>query len=130
MIRNKLVELEGEFGYPKEVDVVKIDRVARDFRRWLLSLNPSNDPYGFLSQDLPLVESVLNGELPLPYRGPEPHSWEIREGLLPRDYTKASAPFYNAIRGVQLCEPVRVVREADRFFGWCQFEESSSGDGE
>lgn len=75
----KLVELDGPYGYPKEVDVVKIKRVAVEFREWLLTVDPTNDPFGFTQSDLPLVDAALNGDLPLPHRCSNPHNWEIRE---------------------------------------------------
>jgi hypothetical protein len=78
----RLVELDD--GYCLEIDVVKLRRVGLELMAWLATINPKNDPHFFLQKDLPLVEAALAGELPVPYRFPNPHSWEIREGLRTR----------------------------------------------
>ena len=86
-----------------------------------MTLDPGNDPFGFLRQDLPLVESVLNGEMPLPYRGWEPHMRELGEGLLPREYTTISAPFYNTIRGAN--RSIETVAKDGKRYAWAEFED-------
>lgn len=118
----KLVELDGEYGGWLEIDPVKLKRVATEFKAWLLTINPHDDPFGFLKDDLPLVEAALNGTLPLPYKGQEPHYWEWHEALLPREYSRASAPFYNTIRGA-LYKPPEVIMKDGRYFAWAEFED-------
>lgn len=118
----KLVELNGEYGGWLEIDPVKLKRVATEFKTWLLQIDPDNDPHGFLAEDLPIVEAALNGKLPLPYSESDPHSWSLREGLLPREYTKVSAPFYNTIHGA-LYEPPEVIVKDGRYYAWTEFEE-------
>lgn len=118
----KLIELDGQYGYPKEVDPVKVKRVATDFKVWLAKLDPRDDVFGFLKFDLPLVEAALNEVLPLPYRESNPHSWEIREGMLDQ-YLEIIAPFYNAIKGAKICMPPEVIEKDGRYYAWCEFEE-------
>lgn len=118
----KLVELDGEFGGWLEVDPVKLRRVANEFKTWLLSVVPESDTFGFLQKDLPIVESALNGSMSLPYKGWEPHNWEIREGLLSKDYRDISAPFYNTIRGA-LYDPPKVIIKNGRYYAWAEFED-------
>lgn len=117
----KLAELNGEYGGWLEIDPVRLKRVATEFRDWLLTINPSNDPYGFLKKDLPLVESALNGTMQLPFYD-SPHNWEIREGLLPADYRKISAPFYNTVAGA-LYDPPEVIRKNGKYYAWVEFED-------
>ena len=96
----KPVELDSG-GFSTEIDPIKLKRLANEFKAWLMTIDPSNDPFGFLEKDLPLVNAALNGSLPLPYKHSNPHNWEIREGLLDW-YLEISAPFYNLIRGMDL----------------------------
>jgi hypothetical protein len=123
----KLVELDGEYGGWLEIDPVKLKRVATEFKRWLMSIDPKNDPFGFLQKDLPIVESALNGTMELPYKGNVPHNWEMREGLLPKDYRKIRAPFYNTIRGA-LYEPPEVIMKDGEYYAWTEFEDSTEND--
>ena len=123
MAIRKLVELDGEYGYPKEVDIFKIKRAATKFKSWLLTVDCNNDPFGFLQKDLPLVDAALHAYLPLPYRHSNPHNWEIREGQLDW-YLEIAAPFYNSIRGADLCDPPQVIEKDGKYFAWCEFEEA------
>ena len=84
----KLVELDEETWGWSEIDPVKLKRVATEFKSWLLTVDKNKDSFRFLDEDLPLVEAALSGELPLPYKGREPHTYEWREGLLPQEYIK------------------------------------------
>jgi hypothetical protein len=118
----RLVELDDETWGWSEIDPVKLKRVARDFMAWLLTVDPNNDPFGFLQQDLPLVKAALRGDMPLPYKGREPHIRELGEGLLPKDYTHISAPFYNTIRGAHL-EPPQIIEKDGKRFAWVEFED-------
>lgn len=118
----KLVELDGEYGGWLEIDPVKLRRVAKEFREWLLRVDPNNDPFGFIKYDLPLVESALNGQMNLPYKGWRPHTRDWGEGLLPREYTRVSAPFYNAILG-GLEEPPEVIIKDGKYYAWTEFED-------
>jgi hypothetical protein len=118
----KLVQLDDD-GWCMEIDMVKLTRVADEFRRWLLTIDLSNDPFGFLGQDLPLVDAALNGTMPLPYKGREPHMRELGEGLLPREYTRISAPFYNTIRGAN--RSIETVLKDGGRFAWAEFEDST-----
>lgn len=118
----KLVELDGEFGGWLEVDPVKLRRVATEFKTWLLTVVPKSDTFGFLQKDLPIVESALNNTMSLPYKGWVPHNWEIREGLLSKDYRDISAPFYNTIQGA-LYAPPKVMMKDGRYFAWAEFED-------
>jgi hypothetical protein len=74
-----------------------------------------------VKQDLPLVDAALNGTMPLPYKGWESHMRELGEGLLPRDYTRVSAPFYNTIRGAHLTPPQIIEKDGKRY-AWAEFE--------
>jgi hypothetical protein len=129
MTIRKLVALDGPYGYPKEVDPKKVLNSARKFKAWLLALSPDDDEFGFLQKDLPIAESVIDGSVSLPYKGWKPHNWESREGLLPREYTKIAAPFYNAIRSAALCmpansdKPPEVIQKDGKYYAWCEFEE-------
>ena len=96
----KLVQF-NEDGYCMEIDAVKLERVAQAFKAWLMTIDPQNDPFGFLKEALHLVEAALQGPLPLPFRGIRPHSKAWGEGWLPLTYTEISAPFYITIRGVE-----------------------------
>jgi hypothetical protein len=122
----KLVELDGEYGGWLEIDPVRLKRVATAFKRWLLTVDPNNDPFGFLKYDLPLVEAALTGHLKLPYKD-YPHNWEIREGLLPIDYREISAPFYNTLAGA-LYAPPEVIQKDGKYYAWCEFEDSSDNE--
>lgn len=122
MTIRKLVELDGEYGGWLEIDPVKLRRVALAFQQWLLTVDPNKDPFGFVRKDLPLVESALNGSMTLPFKEYRPHSWELGEGLLPKNYREASAPFYNTIRGA-LNNPPQVILKDGRYYAWADFEE-------
>lgn len=121
MTIRKLVELD-EDGYCKEIDHIYLNKVAQAFKTWLLALDPNNDPFGFLIQDLPIVESVQNGTMTLPYKGWRPHSRELGEGLLPREYTRISAPFYVTIQGAD--RSVETITKDGKRYAWAEFEES------
>ncbi len=121
----KLVELNGEYGGWLEIDPVKLKRVATEFKKWLMTVDPTNDPFGFLQKDLPIVDAALNGTLPLPYLRSGPHNWEIREGLLDDSYMEASALFYNTIRG-SLDAPPEVIMKEGKYYAWTEFEDPSS----
>lgn len=122
MPTRKLVELDDETWGWSEIDPVKLKRVATEFKAWLLTVDTNNDPFHFLKEDLPIVEAALAGKLPLPYKGWRPHSREIGEGLLPYEYSKISAPFYNTIRGAHLEPPTIIEREGKRY-AWAVFED-------
>jgi hypothetical protein len=117
----KLVELDGEYGGWLEVDPVKLKRVANAFKAWLLTIDPTNDPFEFLKKDVPLVDAVLNESLQLPHKASNPHNWEIREGLLD-GYLEIAAPFYNTIRG-SLDAPPEVIEKDGKYFAWTEFED-------
>ena len=118
----KLIELNGEYGGWLQIDPVRTKRVAMDFKKWLLTVDPENDPFLFLKYDLPLVEEVLNNEIELPYQGSRPHARALGEGLLPREYTKISAPFYNTIFGA-LYETPKVIIKNNKYYAWTYFED-------
>jgi len=118
----KLVQLDDETWGWSEIDLAKLERVALDFKKWLLTVDPSDNSFGFLTQDLPLVEAALIGSMRLPYKGFEPHTRELGEGGLPREYTRISAPFYNTIRGVHLSPPEIIEKDGKRY-AWAEFEE-------
>lgn len=121
MPTKKLVELNGEYGGWMEIDQTKVKRLASNFKEWLLKVDPNNDPFDFINKDLPLVNSALNGTLKTPFND-SPHNWEIREGLLPRDYLKAASPFYNAVAGALLAPP-QVIKKNGRYYAWTEFED-------
>ena len=122
MSTRKLVQLDDETWGWSEIDMVKLKRVATEFRTWLLTVDSSKDPFGFLKQDLPLVDAALNETLPLPYKGWQPHMRELGEGLLPREYTKISAPFYNTILGAHLTPP-QILEKNGKRYAWAEFED-------
>ncbi|MDP2066525.1 MAG: hypothetical protein U1E02_09110 [Hydrogenophaga sp.] len=117
----RLVELDGEYGGWLEIDPVKLKRVATEFKSWLLTVDPNNDPFGFLMRDLPLVEAALTGSLKLPSKN-YPHAKELGEGWLPDDYCEISAPFYNTIHGA-LYAPPEVIQKDGKYYAWCEFED-------
>ena len=136
MPTKKLVELD-EGGFSKEIDPVRLARLANEFKAWLLTIDPYDDPFGFLSEDLPLVEAALNGTLPLPYKGQEPHYWEWHEAILPIEYGRASAPFYNTIRGMSLIinrdskgytTGITLIEKDGKRYAWMEFEDPSKND--
>jgi hypothetical protein len=116
----KLVQIDDD-GWCMEIDRVKLTRVAVEFKAWLLTLDPGNDPFGFLQKDLPLVEAALNGVLQLPYRHSNPHNWEIREGKLDW-YLEIAAPFYNTIRGAD--RSIETITKDGKRYAWVDFEEA------
>lgn len=118
----KLVELDEVTWHFKEIDPKKLQRVGHIFRDWLFQIDPAQDKFGFLKQDLPLVEAALSGQLELPYRGYRPHGWELGEGLLSMEYREISAPFYNAIRGAHLGVP-KIIEKDGRRYAWLEFED-------
>jgi hypothetical protein len=115
----KLVQLD-EDGWCVEIDHAKLRRVALEFKAWLLTVDPAQDSFGFLKQDLPLVEAALSEQMVLPYKGFEPHTRELGEGWLPRDYTKVSAPFYNTIRGAN--RSIETIQKDGKRYAWVDFE--------
>lgn len=120
MAMRKLVQLD-EDGYCMEIDAVKLKRVTEAFKAWLMTVDPKNDPFGFLKQDLPLVEAVLQGMLPLPFKGARPHSRALGEGWLPLEYANISALFYTTIRGTD--RSVNTVLKDGKRYAWANFEE-------
>lgn len=117
----KLVQLDDD-GWCIEIDPVKLARVAAEFRAWLLTVDPNNDPFGFLDKDLPIAEAALDGTLPLPYKGQNLHNWEIREGFLDW-FLEISAPFYNTIRGAE--RSIETVIKDGKRYAWVEFEDPS-----
>lgn len=122
MTIHKLVQLDDESWGWSEIDLVKLKRVALEFKTWLDKQDPNNDQFCFIKKDLPIVEAALNGSLLLPYKKASPHNWELRDGLLPREYTKIAAPFYNTIRGAHLTPPEIIEKDGKRY-AWAEFEE-------
>lgn len=122
MPTRKLVLLDDVTWGWTEIDMVKLKRVATEFKSWLVTVDPSNDAFGFLKWDLPLVDAALNGTLALPYKRGSPHNWEIREGLLDW-YLEIAAPFYNTIRGAHLTPPQIIEKDGKRY-AWAEFEDS------
>ena len=118
----KLVQLDEDTWGWSEIDPIKLRRTALELKAWLSAVDPTQDPFGFLQYDLPLVEAALNGTMALPFKGSEPHTRELGEGWLPRNYTRISAPFYNTIRGAHL-EPPAIVEVDGKRFAWADFEE-------
>lgn len=116
----KLVELNGEFGGWLEIDPVKLQRVATEFRNWLLTINLQNDRQRLLDKDLPIVEAAIAGTLKLPYYA-HPHRREIGEGELDWCLDKI-APFYNTISG-SLYSPPEVIMKDGRYFAWTEWED-------
>jgi hypothetical protein len=128
-ITKRLVELTAG-GYGTEIDLVKLKRVAKEFKAWLLTVDSNNDPFGFLRKDLPLVDSALNGTMELPFRGTRPHNWEIREGELDW-YLAHSSEFYNTIRGSNLVVNedkdgytigLTIIEKDGKRYAWAEFE--------
>ena len=119
----KLVQLDDD-GWCMDIDMVKLRRVATEFRNWLVTVDPSGDPFGFLKWDLPLVEAALSEMLQLPFKRGRPHTRDLGEGLLPREYTRISAPFYNTIRGAD--RSVETVTKDGKRYAWVEFEDSVS----
>jgi hypothetical protein len=117
----KLVQLDDD-GWCVEIDLIKVRRVASEFKEWLMSVDAAQDQFGFVKQDLPLVEAALNGSMVLPYKGYEPHTRELGEGWLPREYTRISAPFYNTIRGAN--RSVETVQKDGKRYAWADFEDA------
>lgn len=127
MTISKLVEINGRYGGWLEIDPVKTKRVATEFKNWLLTLDANNDPFSFLKYDLPLVESALTKEMELPYKGNIPHTRDLGEGLLPREYIKFAAPFYNTITGT-LYKPTAVIQKGDKFYALAEFEQPQNSE--
>lgn len=114
--------LDEQTGRFVEVDQIKLRRVAKVFHEWLMKVDPKNDPFNYLQEDLPLVQAALDGTLKLPYKGDDPHNWEVRERLIPREYISVSSPFYNTIRAEHSAPPETIEREGKRY-AWMNFEE-------
>lgn len=113
----KLVQLDDEtWGWTK-IDPVRLRRVAQVFKAWLTTVDPHDDPFGFLEQDLPLVEAALRGNLPLPFKGGEPHTREIGEGWLPKRYAWADfeEPLRGAIRSATKAHPLASASQGEHF---------------
>lgn len=125
MTIRKLVELDDD-GWCVEIDLIRLRRVATEFKDWLSTIPSEQDTFGFLKKDLPIVESALNGSMQLPYKGYRPHSRELGEGLLPREYTRISAPFYNTIRGAN--RSIETIAENGKRYAWAEFEELGADD--
>ena len=130
MLSKKLVELD-EGGCSKEIDPVKLKRVATAFKEWLLTVDPNNDPFGFLQKDLPLVEAALDGSMVLPNHW-YPHRRELGEGFLPEDFCEISAPFYNTIQGMGLIierdrngyvTGIKIIEKDGKRYAWMEFED-------
>lgn len=119
---HKLVQLDDETWGWTEIDPVRLQRVAQAFKAWLMTVDPQDDPFGFLIEDLPLVEAALQGTLPLPYKSSRPHSRSLGEGWLPSTYTEISAPFYNTIRGAHL-RPPQIIEKDGKRYAWADFED-------
>lgn len=131
MPTKKLVELDGG-GFSTEIDSVRLKRVATEFKKWLLTIDPSNDQFGFIQKDLPLVEMALNGSMQLPFKGSYPHSRELGEGWLSKDFREISAPFYNTIRGMDLVveedskgniKGLKIIEKDGKRYAWAEFED-------
>ena len=128
----RLVEISSGYGGGgREVDMVKLRRVAKEFKAWLLTIDPNDDPFYFLEKDLPLVEAALNGTMKLPFIGNDPQGRLLTEGLLPREYSEISAPFYVTIRGSNLIfdrdadgneTGLTTIEKDGKRYAWAEFE--------
>lgn len=122
----KLVVLDTESWNFTEIDHVRAARLAVALRSWLLTLDPELCAFRFLEEDLPIVEAVLSGDLPLPHKERQPHLSAVVEGTPPPEYLNLALPFYDTIRGVPL-EPPRAVWKDGKRCAWVIFENSSEG---
>lgn len=132
----RLVELEDCYGGGGlEIDRVKLKRLAKVLKTWLKTVDPNNDPHGFLTLDLPIVEAALNETLLLPFRGNEPRfdDWYYREGykIEPREFKDIAYPFYNTIRGSNLVvnedkdgyvTGITIIEKDGKRYAWAEFE--------
>ncbi len=122
----KLVLLDDETWGFTEIDQIRLRRATKKLHAWLKDINPENDPFKYLKYDLPLVQAVLAGTMKFPYRGFDPHSWEIGEGTIPREYINVSSPFYNTIRGEHYVPPEIIEHDGKRY-AWAIFEDPEEG---
>lgn len=132
-ISKRLVELTAG-GYSTEIDLVKIKRVAKEFKAWLQNVETNNDPHGFLTLDLPIVEAALEGTLTLPFHDkPRRGDWYYREGYKeePREFKDAAYPFYNTICGGNLVvnedkdgyvTGITIIEKDGKRYAWAEFE--------
>ncbi|VWX58292.1 hypothetical protein VARIO8X_130129 [Burkholderiales bacterium 8X] len=117
-----LVEIDPETFNLLVIDLIKVKRTGKRFKKWLLELESEEDRFGLRSSNMPIVDAALDDRLPLPYKDLTPLAREAMEGMIRPDYSEISAPFYTAIRGAHLAPP-EIVHKNGKMYAWTYFEE-------
>lgn len=119
----RLVQLDPVSKSFVEVDQKKMQRTARLLRTYLLGLDPMRDTYRIREQVLPIVDAALDGSLKVPISPLDmPLRWELTEGLLPREYSRIAAPFFNTIMGSHRTVP-QIVEKDGKLYAMMEFED-------
>ena len=128
-MHRKLVKLDEKNGWSfSEVDQVRVQREARLVCQIIKRDVPLDDPYGILSELLPLVERIIAGKQNLPLTSqfePGALRWARHEGTLPsnyREFLRAEASFWVTVTGSHREEPVEERIDGERY-AWMDFED-------
>jgi hypothetical protein len=119
----RLVEIDPDTFYAREVDAVRLKREGRELREYILNIPVGKDVFNYRQKVLPIVEAALNDTLKLPFSASdEPLSYEIREALLPEDYAELHAAFFNTAVGEDADTDNTTERDG-KLFAYMDFEE-------
>lgn len=97
----QLIKLDPKTHRYTQVDVIRLKREAKTLLDFIYTnINPANDEHGILKWVVPLCEKVLQDKVELPISIQDrPLKYQVREGLLPRDFEELYAPFLITITG-------------------------------
>jgi hypothetical protein len=122
----RLVEIDPETFYAREVDTRRLKREAQELKTYLLELNPRDDTVGLRRLIMPFCDQALAGTLDLPVDvGRKPiltSRIEDMGGTVPPGFEELYARFFNTATGVR-AEVEAPVHKDGRVWAWMEFED-------
>lgn len=119
-----LVKLDPNTYRYTQVDVVRLKREAKALLDFIHThIDPAHDEQGIWKWVVPLCEGVLQNRIKLPIPVEDrPLKYQIREGLLPRDFEELYAPFLLTITGSPRSRTQEIVINGE-LYTYVDFEE-------
>jgi len=118
-----LIKLDPITRRYAQVDVVRLKRETGTLLDFIYTnIDPVHDEHEIWKWVVPLCERVLqdNLELPIPIQD-RPLKYQIREGLLPRDFEEIYAPFLLTITGSPRSETPEILIDGE-LYTYADFE--------
>lgn len=124
-MQRRLVELDPQTRYTKELDLKRLQREARDLQAFLLALKPEDDKLGLRKRILPFCESALDGRLTRPLH-PSEKPLNIMRILdngdtLPQGFEELYARFFNTALGARADVENKIAKDG-KLWAWMEFE--------